>query len=130
MDVAKGLSLFVFEIVDSRNKEMKIGLLTYHHSSSYGATLQTYATCKVLEQLGHEVTIINLALAEYSFSWKSILVIPNRVYRECMWKKIYPQLTQSFETSEALREAKFDFDILLVGSDRSRPFGWRRGRSG
>ena len=97
---------------------MKIGLLTYHHSSSYGATLQTYATCKVLEQLGHKVTIINLALAEYSFSWKSIPVIPNRIFRKYLWKKIYPPLTQCFETSEALREAKFDFDILLVGSDQ------------
>ncbi|MDD2961537.1 MAG: polysaccharide pyruvyl transferase family protein [Muribaculaceae bacterium] len=38
---------------------MKINLLTMHYSLSIGATLQTYATCRILEKMGHEVTIIN-----------------------------------------------------------------------
>lgn len=38
---------------------MKINLLTMHYSLSCGAVMQTYATCKVLERLGCDVTIIN-----------------------------------------------------------------------
>lgn len=38
---------------------MKINLLTIHYSLSCGAVLQTYSTCKVLESLGCDVTIIN-----------------------------------------------------------------------
>lgn len=39
---------------------MRINLLTIHYGKSYGAVMQTYATCKLLEQAGHEVTVINL----------------------------------------------------------------------
>ena len=38
---------------------MKIGLLTYHHSANYGAVMQSYATCRALKELGHEVEFIN-----------------------------------------------------------------------
>ncbi len=38
----------------------KINLLTIHWGNCYGAVCQTYATCKVLENLGHDVTVINL----------------------------------------------------------------------
>ncbi|MFQ4142097.1 polysaccharide pyruvyl transferase family protein [Chlorogloeopsis sp. ULAP02] len=38
---------------------MKIGILTYHHTLNYGATLQAYALYKTLEQLGHDVEIID-----------------------------------------------------------------------
>lgn len=38
---------------------MKVNLLTIHYSLSCGAVLQTFATCKILESLGCEVTIIN-----------------------------------------------------------------------
>ncbi len=38
----------------------KINLLTIHYSTSCGAIMQTYATCRMLEELGHEVAIINL----------------------------------------------------------------------
>ena len=97
---------------------MKIGLLTYHHSGSYGATLQTYATCKVLQKLGHDVTIINLSLAEYGYSLKGLVVLPKDIATHCLWKRIYPKLTREYKTSEALRNAKFDFDVLMVGSDQ------------
>ena len=38
---------------------MRIGLLTYHHSANYGAVMQSYATCRALKELGHEVEFIN-----------------------------------------------------------------------
>ena len=39
---------------------MRIGLLTYHKSYNCGAVLQTYATCRLLKELGHEVELIDL----------------------------------------------------------------------
>ena len=43
---------------------MKIGLLTYHKSYNCGAVLQTYATCRLLKELGHEVELIDLRQPE------------------------------------------------------------------
>lgn len=38
---------------------MKVGLLTFHCSQNYGATLQGYALQEVLKELGHEVETID-----------------------------------------------------------------------
>lgn len=38
----------------------RINLLTIHWGLSYGGTMQTYATVKLLENLGHQVRVINL----------------------------------------------------------------------
>ena len=38
---------------------MKVGLLTFHCSQNYGATLQGYALQEVIKELGHEVEIID-----------------------------------------------------------------------
>lgn len=38
---------------------MRIGILTYHFGTNFGGQLQCYALMKVLEKLGHRVTIIN-----------------------------------------------------------------------
>lgn len=38
---------------------MKVGVLTFPNSVSYGATLQMYALCRVVDSLGHEVEAIN-----------------------------------------------------------------------
>lgn len=38
----------------------KVNLLTIHYGKCYGAVMQTYATCKMLEDAGHSVCVINL----------------------------------------------------------------------
>lgn len=38
---------------------MKIGIITYHRSTNYGAQLQAYALTKVLQSLGHDAEIID-----------------------------------------------------------------------
>ena len=38
---------------------MKIGILTFHWATNYGAVLQTYALQTYLESLGHVVQIID-----------------------------------------------------------------------
>ena len=43
---------------------MKIALLTIWHDGNYGAELQTYATIKILKELGHDVEIIDIRLSD------------------------------------------------------------------
>jgi hypothetical protein len=38
---------------------IKIGILTYHNTTNYGATLQAYALQNVIENFGFECEIIN-----------------------------------------------------------------------
>ena len=38
---------------------MKIGILTFHWATNYGAVLQCYALQTYLESLGHKVNVIN-----------------------------------------------------------------------
>jgi len=98
---------------------MKVGLLTYHHSVSYGATLQTYATYKLLEQLGHEVEIIDLRLEEkqsifYKFAFSLKLYDTKR-----LWERCYPPLSKHYSDIESLQNATLDYDCIIVGSDQT-----------
>ena len=99
---------------------MKIGLLTYHHSMNYGAVLQTYATCKILESLGHEVTLINLqnkdtVIGKYR-SFRAWLSLPR--YLKFWWfrQKYFPRMTRRMFVikQKFLRPC----DCTVVGSDQ------------
>ena len=46
---------------------MKIALLTIWHEKNYGAELQAYATIKTLTELGHEVKMIDIHLADMRY---------------------------------------------------------------
>ena len=46
--------------IQEKKISRKINLLTIHWGFSYGAVLQTYATYKLLEEMGYNVTLINL----------------------------------------------------------------------
>lgn len=43
---------------------MKVGILTYHRTTNYGATLQTYALWKKIRQYGHDVEVIDYLLPQ------------------------------------------------------------------
>ncbi len=38
---------------------MKVGILTYHHTTNYGATLQAYALWKVIKSQGYDVELVD-----------------------------------------------------------------------
>ncbi|NEO57005.1 MAG: polysaccharide pyruvyl transferase family protein [Okeania sp. SIO3B5] len=44
---------------DSKVSEKKVGIITFHHTSNYGATLQAYALWKYIDSLGYNVEIID-----------------------------------------------------------------------
>ncbi len=96
---------------------MKIGLLTYHHSKNYGAVLQTYATCRILKELGHDVEIINIRQLEKKKLRHIVFYKKDRDFTNFM-SKFYPPETSLIESYEQLKKIKFKYDCLLVGSDQ------------
>ena len=95
---------------------MRIGLITYHHSVNYGAMLQCYATVRALQQLGHQVELINVRQEEgrsnfpvFYFKLKAL-----KRFRQ----RYYPLETEEFHTIEELQSSNLDYDCLVVGSDQ------------
>ena len=98
---------------------MKIALLTYFHALSYGATLQTYATIKALESLGHEVWLINLYIPQPMASFKRILLLPKAFKNWKFRKKYFKHITRHYASSEVLRKNPPVADLFMIGSDQT-----------
>lgn len=103
---------------------MKIALLTIWHEKNYGAELQAYATMKVLQQLGHEVHMIDIRLSDMGKpsigGYLSLLIesiSPCQRKFKKFWKK-YIQTTRRYKTIDDLQKDPPIADIYLVGSDQ------------
>lgn len=98
---------------------MKIALLTYFHALSYGATLQTYATIKALESLGHEVWLVNLVIPEPLTMLRRVLLLP-KAYKHWKFRKEYfKHITRHYTSSEELRQNPPEADLYMIGSDQT-----------
>lgn len=97
----------------------KINLLTIHYGRCYGAVMQTYATCKLLEEAGHDVTVINIIAPELSHFYKSLGNL-KYIIREWQFyrfkKKYFSKMTVK---TYSMKEQKLpDADYTIVGSDQ------------
>lgn len=103
---------------------MNIGLVTYHHSANIGAMLQTYATCRALKDLGHNVRIIDIRQKEDHRNGlgrvlsELVFFIRNQNY-SLFTKEFYPEITRRYRSLEDLRKDPPTVDCLLVGSDQT-----------
>lgn len=103
---------------------MKIGLLTYHHSNNIGAMLQTYATCRALKEMEHEVVIVDIRQKEERRRGVAGLVsdlvffVRNQKYR-AFKKAFYPLLTRRYYSLDDLGNNPPHVDCLIVGSDQT-----------
>ena len=102
---------------------MKIGVLTYHIDLNPGATLQCYATCRALEELGHEVYIIDLY--HYNGNPLGIRAILNSItnYRSIRGQKhfrkqFFPPFTKHYRNIMDLRNDPPKLDAYCIGSDQ------------
>lgn len=93
----------------------KINLLTIHYSTSYGAIMQTYATCRILKELGHEVTIINLTKKRKK-TLKTFLFMVKHFHFERFRKTYLPVRTKEMYVPDMSLIPKADY--YLVGSDQ------------
>ena len=97
----------------------KINLLTIHYGRCYGAVMQTYATCKLLEEAGHDVSVINLIHPrEKSFLWsrRNLNAIFTEFFFWLFKKRYFPKLTSKMYC--LIPSHLPNADITIVGSDQ------------
>ncbi|RUR84600.1 polysaccharide pyruvyl transferase family protein [Chlorogloeopsis fritschii PCC 9212] len=114
---------------------MKIGILTYHHTLNYGATLQAYALYKTLGQQGHDVEMIDyrprvaikfyskqfypIWRSKYRFSFNPYF-IGNLIKFWKMRKFLSSKMTLSsnrFSSRKELKTFNHQYDAVICGSD-------------
>ena len=131
---------------------MKIALITLHRVINYGSFLQTYATQKTIEKLGHESLIIDYYPKRYTISArlskidtreetknrnfltrfiiKSVLlssyifVYPSFHHHQ---KKTYKMTKKTYRTSEDFVKNPISADIFCTGSDQVWNTEWNNG---
>ena len=96
-----------------------INLLTIHWGKCYGAVMQTYATCKLLEEAGHKVNVINLIHPSVKNAYKRCRrwVDLFREFQFYLFKKNYfSHLTTKTYSVELDKLPPTDY--YVVGSDQ------------
>lgn len=98
---------------------MKIGLITIYHVPNYGSVLQTYATQKLLEQMGHECVVIQYNYRNDEFFAKQGLK-RNR-FKE--WQLDYTPHLKSAKLNR-FRKSKFNFSQKIETYSELEAFDW------
>ena len=128
---------------------MKIALLNLQYDSNYGGNLQRYALMKVLHDMVHDVTHLNLRPNYIKDSWPTMTfkviqrcfrrfimksnesVFPERyqqrLYKQSCWKtepfyNRYVSHTKPIYTKAELTKYALKYDAFIVGSDQV----WRK----
>lgn len=109
---------------------MKIGILTFHWATNYGAVLQTFALQEYLKENGHEVNVINYIPHTgkikflSNFKTKKIWMIPKNLLvfvKEININKFrnsYLNLSQIYCSESELLEDSPRYDVYICGSDQ------------
>ena len=120
---------------------MKIGIITFHAAFNYGSMLQAYALQTYLERLGNVVEIINFRpksqkkgypkpisfsnISNLKSTLKRLILAPKTIsplYKK--WSLFdeflhnYLHLTKEYSSFEELEAEKFDYDLVVTGSDQ------------
>lgn len=111
---------------------MKIGILTMHKVLNYGSALQAYALQHYISSLGHDAELIDYIFPNGSriarltlkqrltYPVKSLLSgkLRKKLRFQKFYKKYFVCSDERFNSPEELSNAKFDYDILMTGSDQ------------
>jgi hypothetical protein len=110
---------------------MKTLTVTFHHTTNYGAVLQTYALQQTILSLGHENLVLETKTSSGKKKIKSVrdlylryLSWLRRKERKVLAKyfadfhKYKLQLTRPYTSMEDLRNDPPDVDCLITGSDQ------------
>ena len=115
---------------------MKIGILTYHRTTNFGAILQTYALQRYLQLVGHEAEVIDYSsetlkkryTKDHLYKYLNPrelrrLILYNSCYRDNMenfneFLNKYVRLSNRDYTSKDIKEAESNYDLFIVGSDQ------------
>lgn len=118
---------------------MKISLITLHCVNNYGSVLQTYATQKVLTDMGHEVEIVDyyrpdLTLIHKLFSCylyeahdlkglaKNLVFLPSNIAMQIMFshfrEKYFKVSSHKYYIDDDFEKYPIEADAYIVGSDQ------------
>lgn len=113
---------------------MKVGILTFHHTTNYGATLQTYALSTAIKNQGHDVEIIDYrphkAVKYYQKPLKPITdrmgrLNPHFIGYLVQFLKIRMFLVskmklskKKYYTKDDLKKSNQPYDVVICGSDQ------------
>lgn len=99
----------------------KISLLTIHWGNSYGAVLQTYATVKILKNLGHDTIVINLIPKRFKNRiWTINYYLRLHFIKDFQFflfkKKYFKKMSKVVTSLSEIEMA--DYDYIVIGSDQ------------
>lgn len=108
----------------------KIGILTFHWATNYGAVLQSYALQEALKKLGYDVQIINYKPKKFDDSlwhfvrYRKFLNISeylrehNKEHKLAKFRDVYLNVTKRYRSIIQLQTEHLNYDILITGSDQ------------
>lgn len=98
---------------------MKIGILTYHFVSNFGANLQTLSTLSYFKKSGHEPIIINWVPSDLERYYRSVVPEEQNNAFHAFALRMYSPITRLCRTSQdiamVIDQEKIDF--VIIGSD-------------
>lgn len=109
---------------------MRIGIITFHWATNYGAVIQAYALSEYLKSLGHSVEIIDYYPPRLKknfinvFKTRKLSAIPKRIREISKEKNIMPfrqkylTMTKYFKSNKEMMNSEFEFDCYICGSDQ------------
>ncbi len=98
---------------------MKIGILTYHWVSNFGANLQTLSTYKKIEKEGHTPIIINWIPDDLKIIYETRVSKEQNEIHCYFANKYYKNITELCKDKYDIAKAidKHDIDLVIIGSD-------------
>ena len=124
---------------------MKIGIITFNSAHNYGAVLQVWALQKKLHDEGHQVEVINYRPSVIDRVYqifepkrisgnelvnrgchklqfiKAKMTNSSKAKRYKKFEKFIREVlpsTKPYHSYEALKNAEFDYDLMITGSDQ------------
>lgn len=109
---------------------MKIGILTFHWATNYGAVLQCYALQEYLRDQGHDVEIINYKPWHFDFwakyfrrPWllkdlRKDLIARKKESKLVLFRTQYLNMTKRYYSAAQMAKAQMNYDVVISGSDQ------------
>ena len=110
---------------------MRIGILTFHWATNYGAVLQAFCLQEYLREQGHKVDIINYKPKRFDLTLTQFIKNPRRLRylrkeliakrKESLlapFREKYLNQTKRYYSTKEIQSANMDYDLLISGSDQ------------
>lgn len=109
---------------------MKIGIMTFHWASNYGAILQCFALQKTLQIMGYDVQVIDYMPKRFELSlWriirfreflhpKALICNIKKEKSLAIFRKKYLKCSNRYYSIKQLQAECNGFDVLISGSDQ------------